>query len=293
MMKRSKGEKIFAVFNTIILIGLSIVCLIPMWHVIMASVSDPYSVGATHSFIFYPLEKPNVEAYKIILRYQGLWRGYLNTIIYTVSQCFLAAFCSCIGGYIMARKQYRYRGLFTIFLLIPMFFNGGMIPTFMVMQTLGFIDKMIVMILPGSLNILYFFFMRLAIGAVPESLSESARLDGAGELRILIQIIMPLCMPTVAVVILFTAVAKWNDFMSPLIYLPTASDLYPLQMHIRNILNNANDITGSESVIENAGAYSKLVQYATIVVSTLPIICVYPFVQKYFVKGILIGSVKG
>ena len=184
MIQRSKGEKIFAVFNAIILVFLCVVCLVPMWHVIMASISDPFLVGSSHSFIFFPIGETNVQAYKIILRYNGLWRGYLNTIIYTVCQCILAALCSCIGGYIMARKQYRYRSIFTIFLLIPMFFNGGMIPTFMVMQTLNLIDTMLVMILPGSLNILYFFFMRLAIGAVPESLSESARLDGAGELRI-------------------------------------------------------------------------------------------------------------
>lgn len=291
-IKSTTEDRVFDGVSFVVIAILIFVCFYPIWYVFCASLTDPTIVAGAGGILLFP-QKITLDAYKRVFADAEIWRGLLNTIFYTVVGTALNVILTAMLAYTLSRKNLLFKKPLTVFVTFTMFFNGGMIPTFMVMQTLGFIDKMIVMILPGSLNILYFFFMRLAIGAVPESLSESARLDGAGELRILIQIIMPLCMPTVAVVILFTAVAKWNDFMSPLIYLPTASDLYPLQMHIRNILNNANDITGSESVIDNAGAYSKLVQYATIVVSTLPIICVYPFVQKYFVKGILIGSVKG
>jgi putative aldouronate transport system permease protein len=135
--------------------------------------------------------------------------------------------------------------------------------------------------------------MRLAIEGLPVELEESARLDGAGELRIMFQIILPLCRPTMAVIVLFTAVAKWNDYMTALIYLPTRTDLYPLQMEIREILNSATSITNAAQAVENSNAYSQLIQYAAVIVSIVPILCIYPFVQKYFVQGVTLGAVKG
>lgn len=292
-MKQTRGEKIFGVFNAVLMILLAVACVLPVWHVVMASISDPYAVETSKSFLLLPVGEIQFKAYDIILSYQGLWNGYKNTIFYVICQCVLAVICSCVGGYIMSRKGLRYKGVFTLLLLIPMMFNGGMVPTFAVMQALKLLDNPLIMILPGSLNVLYFIFMRLAIESVPAELEECARLDGAGELRILVQIILPLCKATIAVVVLFTAIAKWNDYMSGLVYLPTRVDLYPLQMHIRNILNNANNITNAAQAVENANAYSRLVQYAVIVVTTAPILCIYPFVQKYFVKGVTLGSVKG
>ena len=288
-MKQSTGEKIFSAFNYLILTFLAVVCIVP----VCASFSDPYAVATSHNFILHPLQTFQTEAYKIILSYDGLWRGYLNTIIYVVCQCVLAVIFSSIGGYVLSRKGLRYKSIFTLLLVIPMMFNGGMVPTFIVMQQLHLLDTALVMILPGSMNVLYFIFMRIAIESIPPDLEESARLDGASDLRIMIQIILPLCKATIAVIVLFTAVAKWNDYMSALIYLPTRTDLYPLQMSIRSILESANSITNATQAIENANAYSQLVEYAVIVVSILPIMCVYPFVQKYFVKGVTLGAVKG
>ena len=292
-MKQSTGEKIFSAFNYLILTFLAVVCIVPVWHVLCASFSDPYAVATSHNFILHPLQTFQTEAYKIILSYDGLWRGYLNTIIYVVCQCVLAVIFSSIGGYVLSRKGLRYKSIFTLLLVIPMMFNGGMVPTFIVMQQLHLLDTALVMILPGSMNVLYFIFMRIVIESIPPDLEESARLDGASDLRIMIQIILPLCKATIAVIVLFTAVAKWNDYMSALIYLPTRTDLYPLQMSIRSILESANSITNATQAIENANAYSQLVEYAVIVVSILPIMCVYPFVQKYFVKGVTLGAVKG
>ena len=294
MMKRSKGEKIFAVFNTIILIGLSIVCLIPMWHVIMASVSDPYSVGATHSFIFYPLEKPNVEAYKIILRYQGLWRGYLNTIIYTVSQCFLAAFCSCIGGYIMARKQYRYRGLFTIFLLIPMFFNGGMIPTYLLVRDLGMLDTMWAILLPTAISVWNLIITRTYFQtSIPQEILESASIDGCNDFQFLIRMVIPLSVPILAVNVLLYAVGHWNSYFNEMIYLSTNTK-YPLQLILRDILLN-DQSAGTMDVTQQLERQKTqyLLQYSSMVVGTVPLMLLYPAVQKYFIKGIMVGAVKG
>lgn len=292
-MKRSLGEKIFTVFNYIFLALLALICIIPVWHVLCASFSNPFEVETAKSFILKPLGEFQTEAYKIILSYKGLWNGYKNTIIYVVCQCVLSVVFSTIAGYILSRKGLRFRGLFMLVLIIPMLFSGGMVPTFMVMNKLKLLDTFLVMVLPGSLNVLYFIFMRLAFESVPAELEESARLDGASEIRIIFQIILPLCKSTIAVIVLFTAIAKWNDYMSALIYLPTRTDLYPMQMYIRNILNNASSISSASDAVENAGAYSRLVQYSVIMVTTAPILCIYPFVQKYFVKGVTLGAVKG
>lgn len=292
-MKRTKGEKIFSVINYILLGLLAVACVIPVWHVLCASFSDPYAVATSKSFILWPLKEIQTKAYEIILSYNGLWRGYANTIFYVVCQCILAVVFSCIGGYVLSRRGLRYKGMFMLFLVIPLMFNGGMVPTYIVMQELHLVDNPLGMILPGAMSVIYFIFMRIAIESIPAALEESARLDGASDLRIMLQIIMPLCKPTIAVIVLFTAVAKWNDYMSALIYLPTRTDLYPLQMAIRDILNSANSITNASQAIENANAYSQLVQYAVIIVSIAPIMCIYPFVQKYFVKGVTLGAVKG
>ncbi|MGI6107766.1 MAG: carbohydrate ABC transporter permease [Lachnospiraceae bacterium] len=292
-MKMSKGQKVFQVFNYIILTLLAAACVLPLWHVLMASFSDPYAAGVARSFILYPLKGFHTAAYRIVFGYQGIWTGYLNTLIYVAGQCVIAVIASVIAGYILSRRGLRYKSLFMIILIIPLLFNGGMVPTFIVMQKVHLLDTRLVMILSGSMNVIYFIFMRLAIEGLPVELEESARLDGAGELRIMFQIILPLCRPTMAVIVLFTAVAKWNDYMTALIYLPTRTDLYPLQMEIREILNSATSITNAAQAVENSNAYSQLIQYAAVIVSIVPILCIYPFVQKYFVQGVTLGAVKG
>lgn len=293
MMKRTTGERVFSICNVIVLALLALACVVPVWHVLCASVSDPYEVAISRDFIFYPLKTFQTEAYKIILTYKGLWTGYLNTIFYVVCQCILAVVFSCIGGYILSRKTLRYKGLFALIMLIPMMFNGGMVPTFLVMQKLKLLDTRLVMILPGAINIIYFIFMKIAIESVPDSLEESAYLDGAGAFRTMVQVILPLCKATLAVIVLFTAIAKWNDYMSALIYLPTKTEYYPLQMYIRSILNNSQNITNASQAIDNANMYAQQVEYAVIIVTIAPILCIYPFVQKYFVKGVTLGAVKG
>jgi len=180
-----------------------------------------------------------------------------------------------------------------LFLIIPMLFNGGLIPTYMVIQKIGLLDTFMVMIVPGAMGTFNFILMRFAMVNVPDSLQDAAKIDGAGEFRILFQIIMPLCMATLAIVILFTAIGKWNDYFTALIYLPNRRDLYPLQMYLKDILANASNVTQASTVVQNATLYDKLVQYALIIVSSAPILCIYPFIQKYFVKGILIGGLKG
>ena len=173
-----------------------------------------------------------------------------------------------------------------------MLFHGGTIPTYMVIRKLGLLNTRWAMLLPMALMVFYIIIMRTSIASIPDSLEESARIDGAGEFTIVFKIILPLCKATFAVIILFVAVAKWNEWFPALLYLDDEK-LYPLQMFMREILIQQTDIQSSSDAMENLAIYKLLAKYCAIVAATLPILCVYPFLQKYFVSGVMIGSVKG
>ena len=296
--KKSVSGIIFDVFNYLLLAAIAFICVVPIIHVIWASVSDPASVDKAKGFILWPLGTPSLNAYKIIMRYKNIWTGYMNTLFYLVVQCIVTSFLTVIAGYIASRKRFRYRNVLMMFLSFTMLFNGGMIPTYMVVNKLGLLDTRAALIIPQALGVFYIIIMRTAIAGIPDSLEESARIDGAGEFTVMFRIILPLCKATFAVIILFIAVGKWNEWFPALLYLPTAKDKFPLQMFMREILISAQNSTSSTmqnagDLMDNAQMYKTLVKYGAIVVSTLPILVVYPFAQKYFVTGVMIGSVKG
>lgn len=292
-IKEHFSRKIFVAFNTLFMIFLSFICLLPIWHVIMASISDPVKVDTTNGFILRPLGRVSLEAYHIIARYSGIWRGYLNTLFYVVAQCLITGALSVLTGYILSRPRFRFRNVLMGIITFTMLFNGGMIPTYMIVRKLGLLDTYAALLIPGALQTFNIIVMRTAIAAIPNSLEESARIDGAGEFTIMWKVIFPLCKATFAVIILFVAVGKWNEWFSALLYLPTARNKYPLQMYLREILIQSADVTNAQEAMDNAALYKTLVKYSSIVVSTLPILCIYPFVQKYFVTGVMMGSIKG
>lgn len=291
--RRSFPQLIFDFVNTVSMILLCIICIIPLWHVIMASISNPAQVDMASGFILRPLGNVSTKAYSLIMQYKGIWTGYRNTIFYAVAQCIITSFLSVIAGYILSRKRFRYRGVLMGMITFTMLFNGGMIPTYMVVKNIGLLDKYSALLIPNALQVFYIIIMRTAIEGIPDSLEESARIDGAGEMRIMWKIILPLCKATFAVIILFVAVGKWNEWFTALLYLPTAKDKYPLQMFLREILIQSTNVSNAADAMDNAALYKTLAKYASIVVTTLPILCIYPFVQKYFVNGVMVGSVKG
>lgn len=292
--KKSFGEIIFSIFNYLFMIALCIICIIPIWHVAMASVSDPILVSATSGLILRPLGQLSVTAYKIILTYKGLLIGYSNTIFYVIAQCAITGILSVMGGYIVSRKSFRYRNFLMLFMIFTMLFNGGMIPSYMVVRNLNLIDTRWAMLIPSAISVFNIIIMWTAIQGVPDSLEESARIDGANDFVVMFRIILPLCKASFAVVMLFTAIGKWNEWFNAMIYLPTKTSLLPLQMFMRELLiKSSGDAVNQADMISDAHLFMTLVKYAAIIVSTLPILCVYPFVQKYFVKGVMIGSVKG
>ena len=284
---------IFLTFAVAFLIFVAAVCLLPLWHVMMGSISNPTSIKTQNGLILYPLTNFDSRAYSIILTYQKLWNSYLNTFIYIIMACVLTGVSTVIAGYVFSRKRFYYRNSFMLIISSTMLFNGGMIPTYMVIRNLGMLDTRWAIVVPGMLSVFNIIIMRTSMEGFSDALEEAARLDGANDFTIMFKIILPLCKSTFAVIMLFCAVAKWNDYMSALLYLPTRTDLQPLQMALRSILvDSSQEFTSSSDILQNTSLYKQNIEYAVIVVSTLPILCIYPFVQKYFVTGMTIGAVK-
>lgn len=293
-IKEKPGRILFLIINTILLLLITFACLAPIWHMVMASLSNPTALNTYTGLILFPLRNIDVQAYRIILQYDKLWSSYLNTILYIISTCVLTAVLTTIAGYIFSRKSFFFRNTFMMIISFTMLFNGGMIPNYIVIRGLHMTDTPWALIVPGALSVFNIIIMRTSMENVPMELSEAAKIDGAKDLRILWSVILPLCKATFAVIMLFTAVAKWNDYFSALLYLPTRNDLYPLQMVLRDILITAtSDISSNAAnLVESSNIYKKGIEYASIVVSTLPVICIYPFIQKYFVTGVTLGAVK-
>ena len=297
-MKRSKLKRVspsravFLVVAVLFLLAIALVCFLPIWHVIMASISNPTQVNVSKGLILSPLGNVDVTAYKMLLSYQSLWTGYRNTIFYIILSCVITGVLTIIAGFVFSRNRFFYRNTFMLIISFTLLFNGGMIPTYMVIRNIGMVDTIWALVVPGALSVFNIILMRTSMQEISDSLEEAARLDGANDFVIMFKIVLPLCKATFAVIMLFTIVMKWNDYMSALLYLPTKTELYPLQMELRKILFQSTKEITSASDVSSSTVYARNVEYGAIVISTLPILCVYPFVQKYFVTGMTIGAVK-
>lgn len=295
--KKSVSRIVFECFNTVFLGLVALCCIIPIIHVIMASLSSPALVETSTGLILWPLGKPSLNGFRYLANFPKIWNGYSNTLLYVVAQVLISAPLTLLAGYVLSRKRFRYRNVLAGFITFTMLFNGGMIPTYMVVRDLGMIDTYWSMLIPGALSVFNIIIMRTGIQEIPDSLEESARIDGAGELTILFRIILPLCKATFAVIVLFITVHKWNEWFPALLYL-NKEDKYPLQMILRNILIaqtaiNNGTVVSADAVNDQMELYQVLMRYCSIVISILPILCIYPFVQRYFVNGVMIGSIKG
>jgi len=290
---KSLGEKIFDVCNYTFLILLGVVTLYPMLYVLFASVSLP---GRFLKKDFIILWKPlgfQTDAYRFVFRNKNVLIGLRNTAFYVVVGTSLSMFMSFLTAFILARKNYLLRKLFTVLILFTMYFSGGLIPYFLIVKDLGMLDNVLAIIIPSAVSTYNCIILRTAFDALPPSLEESARLDGANDLHILFRLYLPLSVPTLAVIGLFYAVSRWNAWFDAVIFI-RSRDLYPLQLVLRELLitSNADYMQEMGNSVEMT-AISELVKYATIIVATVPVLLIYPFLQKYFVKGMMIGAVKG
>lgn len=286
---------IFNILNYTFMIVFGFICIIPIWHVLMASISDPRMLMANAGVLFAPLGKATLAGYKMVLTNQNILIGYRNTLLYVVATSAIMALGSLVGGYLLSRKNLKLRLPLTLFIMFTMMFGGGLIPSYMVTKSLGMINTPWAVIIPGSINAFYIMMMKSAFEQLPGAYEESATIDGAGHLRILFQILTPLLKATVAVVIMFNVIMQWNSWFSASIYLPKRRDLWPLALFMREVLinNDTSKMATSEDAESASNFVSNLVKYCVTIVGTLPILCAYPFAQKYFVTGVQMGGVKG
>lgn len=291
MLKRTKGEKIFAVFNAFILTMIGLACIIPIWHCICGSISDPISLSTHRGLVLWPTGSITLDGYRQCFKNGSLLRGYLNTIWYVISGTAVGVTLTVFAGYGLSRKLMWSKPI-AMYITFTMMFSGGIIPTYMVVRNLHMLDTRWAIVLPTAVSVFNIMITRTSFAAIPEGMLEAARIDGAGQFRILWNIVLPVSKSILAVITLFYAIQIWNSWFHTAIYV-TKRDLYPLQIILREIVlqNSSSGIDGGDP--NEVNLLQVLIKYCVIMMSIIPMIILYPFIQKYFVSGVMIGSIKG
>lgn len=289
LRRKSSSEFIFDFVNNFLLTALVLVTIYPFLYVLFASLSDSDLLMQKVGILLAPLGF-SIKAYISVLNNPMIAIGYGNTFLYMAVGTTINMLMTSLGAYVLSRKDFRIKRIMSLLIIFTMFFSGGMIPTYLVVMQLGMIDKIWALVLPGAISTMNLLIMRTAFMSISPSLEESAYIDGANDLVILSRIVLPLSLPTVAVMVLFYGVGHWNSWFSAMIYLRTRTK-YPLQLILREVLV-LNDVSRMDTGVIPGAAIGESIKYATIMVATLPILLLYPFLQKYFVKGVMIGAIK-
>jgi len=291
-MKTSLGDKIFVVINSAILICLCIITLYPIWYVFCASMTSNTYLVSHPGILLWPHEM-TFGAYKLAFSHPLLLSGYTNTLIILAVSLPINILMTLFAGYFMASKDVMFKPLLQGLIMFTMFFSGGMIPAYLNIRDLGLYNSLWALILPGALSVYNSIICKTAIESVPESLKESAYIDGANDVIILFRIIVPLIKATLAVLLLYYGVGHWNAWFNASIYLKDNEKL-PIQNIMRAILiANSNVLNSAAAENDQVNQFAEAIKYSTIILTTVPVLCIYPFIQKYFVKGVMIGAVKG
>ena len=294
-MRMSRGQKAFNVFNITFMALLMIVTLYPFYYVICASFSSSTYLQVHRGFLIAPV-KATIGAYRKTFNHALILSGFGNIFKIMIVALPINLLVTINAAYFMSQRGMMFKGPIVFLMMFTMFFGGGLIPSYLNIKQLGLYNKLWALIIPGCLSIYNAIIMKTAMEAVPESLSESAYMDGANDLVVLFRILVPLIIPTLAVILLYYGVGHWNSWFPATIYLEDNTKL-PIQAVLRSIvIENEMLLGGATEVIEGetyANDYTETIKYAVIVISTIPILCVYPFLQRFFVKGVMIGAVKG
>ena len=270
-----------------LLIVMMFICVIPLWYSLVASFSDGFTLYNSEGMIWLPVGDLTLTGYAHVFASNNVLRGYLNTIIYVVGATLLGFVLNVLAGYVLSRHT-RHRGIMILVVMFTMMFNGGLIPSYIVMRSLGFVNSPLAIIIPTCTNSYFMILMMNAYLGVPQSTVEAAQLDGAGHFRLMFQICLPQCMSIATVVLLYSVVFQWNSWFQAYVYLSTARDWWPLQLVVNNMISENANFMQSGNI-----DYSRfLIQYGLVVVATIPILCVFPFFQKYIEKGAVLGGDK-
>lgn len=292
--KRRAGDRIFDALNTLFMLCLIFVTIYPLLYVVFASFSDPKGLMTYDGFLFAPLQPMTVRGYELTFQNKNILIGFKNTLLYVVTGTVINVSMTAICAFVVTRKHFVIRRFLSLLFLITMFFSGGIIPNYFVVRNLKMLDSTWAIIVPGAINVYNMIIMRTFFDGIPQELEEAANIEGASDWHVFTRLIIPLSLPVLAVMVLYYGVGHWNSWFSAMLYLKDRGK-YPLQLFLREMLLEdyfEQTVTTNEQMVEES-LFKELIQYCTIVVSTVPILCIYPFLQRYFVKGIMIGAVKG
>ena len=290
----TKGEKIFNYINITLLALLCLVALYPFLYVLFASFSDAAPLMRHRGLLFAPIGF-QTQAYKMVFDNPILLISYSNTLFYVVAGTAISMLLTIMGAYAFSRRGTMWGNKMMLILVFTMWFSGGLIPFYLMVRDLNMLNTRWALIIPRAISTYNLIIMRTAFASVPESLEESARMDGAKDLTILFRIILPLSLPVVAVVALFYSVGQWNAWFDAMIFINQKRTLIPIQLILREILvlNSTEAMMAGSAVQADQMNIAETIKYAIVIVATVPILCVYPFLQRFFVKGVMIGAVKG
>lgn len=292
IIKKTKGDIVFDVVNTIFMLALVFITLYPMYYVLCASFSNNVKLLANPGALWYP-QGFNLGAYKLAFKHPLLLSGYKNILIILGVSLPINIILTLFCGYFLAAKRVLFKKPILAIIMFTMFFNGGMIPTYLNVRSLGLFNSLWALILPGAMSVYNAIICKTAIEGIPDSLTESAYIDGANDILIIFRIILPLIMPTIAVLLLYYGIGHWNSWFSASLYIQDNTKL-PIQNVLRAVLiANSNILNSAATEDDQINQFAETIKYSAIVISTVPVLFLYPFLQKYFVKGALIGAVKG
>lgn len=283
----------------LILIAITLACLYPILHVVFASLSDPVKLMAHNGIMLKPIDF-TIEGYKLVLNDNRIVTGYQNTALYVGVGTLINMILTILAAFTLSRRNLYWKRLLMMMITVTMFFGGGLIPWFLVVRELGMYDNLAAMVIPTAISTWNIILMRTGFQAIPQELEEAAEVDGASQFYILTRVILPLSKAILAVIFLYYFVGNWNSWFNPMILLKDR-DKFPLSLFLREILLLNESSTGTQAGSQAGGvstsigttAYRELVKYCTIIVATVPVMMVYPFIQKYFMKGVYVGSLKG
>lgn len=287
-IKTAAPEKCFHVFNYILMTAVGLLCLYPMWYVLMASFSDPNQIMMHSGGLLKPLGF-SINAYLKVFKNPNIVSGYMNTLFILVVGVVFCLAMTSLGAYVLSRKNVMWKKTIMLFIMFTMFFSGGMIPFYLNLKSMHMTNSLWGLVVPFMINTYNMIILRTSFESIPESLIEAAQIDGASHIKILTSIVLPLSKASLAVMVLYYGVEKWNGWFWASCLIRDRA-LLPLQVILREIL-----LSSTQSMQSGGGdteAIGMTIRYATIIVATVPILCVYPFIQKYFAKGVMIGAVK-
>lgn len=290
-IRKSVGERIWELFLKALMVFAAIITIYPFIYVLNMSISKPeYVIQGSIGFLPKGF---SLNSYKMVFENKAIWQSYYNTIWYTVIGTFINIILTVVTAYPLSRKSFFIKKQLMLFITFTMFFSGGLIPSFILINSIGLYNTRWAMVIPGAIATMNLIIARTYFQGIPDSLEESAKLDGANEIKILFRIMIPLAKPIISVLVLYYGVAHWNSYFNALIYLPS-QELHPMQVYLMKILiQESEELAGDTQMGIGRSMQVEQLKYAAIIVTILPILFVYPFLQKYFVKGVMIGAIKG